>query len=138
MMAGIKNKNTKPERVLRSALHRRGLRFRIHDRRLPGSPDIVFPKWKVALFVHGCFWHRHEGCRYATTPATNVEVWRKKFSENCFRDRRNQNALAESGWRVGVVWECVLRDGADSNLTAEIAKFIKEGEACAAEWPKPE
>ena len=137
-MAGIKSRNTRPERVLRSALHRQGLRFRIHDRRLPGSPDLVFPKWQVVLFVHGCFWHRHDGCRYTTTPATNSERWQRKFSENTARDLRNQQTLLAMGWRIGVVWECALRTGVHNALVTEVAAFIKEGEALMREWPSSE
>jgi len=113
MMAGIGSRNTKPELALRRALHARGLRYRLHDRRLPGSPDLVLPRFRAVCFVHGCFWHRHPGCRYTTTPATRTEFWRNKFRENVARDKRNRDALLAAGWRVAVVWECaVRRDGA--------------------------
>lgn len=109
MMAGIRGKDTKPEVVLRRALHARGLRFRLHAKDIPGCPDLAFPKFRAALFVHGCFWHRHQGCRYATIPATRTEFWQAKFAANMQRDRIAQEALASSGWRVAVVWECALR-----------------------------
>lgn len=108
IMAQVGQKNTGPEMKLRRALHKIGLRYRLHDRNLPGSPDIVFPRFGAVLFVHGCFWHRH-GCKATTTPATNAEFWRDKFEENMARDRRNVEALLNLGWRVAVVWECSLK-----------------------------
>ncbi|MGE8522266.1 MAG: very short patch repair endonuclease [Alcaligenes faecalis] len=109
MMAGIRSKNTRPEVRLRRFLHGRGLRYRLHVKSLPGSPDIVLPKYRVAIFVHGCFWHQHSGCKYATTPSTNKEKWQKKFAANAARDQRNMDALVAEGWRSIVVWECALR-----------------------------
>jgi len=109
MMAGIKGKDTKPELTLRRALHARGFRYRLHSRQLAGRPDLVLPKLRAVIFVHGCFWHRHQGCRYNTTPATRTEFWRKKFSDNVKRDTAAREALLESGWRVATVWECALR-----------------------------
>jgi DNA mismatch endonuclease (patch repair protein) len=106
MMAGIRGRDTTPERIVRSHLHRAGLRFALHDSRLSGRPDIVLPKWGAVVFVHGCYWHRHRGCRFATTPSTRVEFWNRKFAENVARDRRNVRALRRDGWRVFVVWEC--------------------------------
>lgn len=108
-MASIKGKNTDPELALRKALHRLGFRYILHDRRLPGQPDIVLPKYKAAVFVHGCFWHRHIGCNYTAMPASNRKFWERKFSHNIERDRRNIQKLRESGWRVLIVWECVLK-----------------------------
>lgn len=108
MMAGIRGRDTTPERIVRSHLHRAGLRFGLHDSRLSGRPDIVLPKWGAVVFVHGCYWHRHRGCRFATTPSTRVEFWNRKFAENVARDRRNVRALRRGGWRVFVVWECSL------------------------------
>lgn len=117
MMAGIKGKNTGPELLVRRYLHAAGLRFRLHDRRLPGSPDVAFPGLKVALFVHGCFWHRHTDCPFATTPTTRVDFWQQKFSSNLARDRRNLDALATAGWEPIVIWECELkRDSALDEL----------------------
>lgn len=109
IMSRVRGKNTTPERVLRSGLHRLGFRFRLHRRDLPGKPDVVLTRYRVAIFVHGCYWHRHEGCRYATTPSTRKEFWLSKFQANVERDRRNRQALLDAGWRVFVVWECALR-----------------------------
>ena len=114
MMAGIRARDTRPERILRSALHRRGLRYRLHVGALPGKPDLVFPRFRAAIFVHGCFWHRHAGCRYASTPATRSEFWEAKFADNVARDIRNRASLQKLGWRVAVVWECALRKGTES------------------------
>ena len=108
-MAGIRGKNTRPEMQLRRELHSRGLRYRLHAKQLPGKPDIVFRSRKLAVFVHGCFWHRHEGCRFASTPATRTEFWEQKLSGNHARDKRNVSALLEMGWRVVIIWECALR-----------------------------
>ncbi|MCY4571809.1 MAG: very short patch repair endonuclease [Gemmatimonadetes bacterium] len=109
MMAGIGGKDTKPEMVLRRALHARGLRYRLHDRKLPGTPDLVFHRFGAVCFVHGCFWHRHQECPYATVPATRPDFWRAKFRGNVARDRRVRKELLASGWRVAIVWECALR-----------------------------
>ncbi|WP_297730310.1 very short patch repair endonuclease [uncultured Maricaulis sp.] len=109
MMAGIGGKDTKPELVLRRALHARGLRYRLHTKNLPGKPDIVLPKHKAVIFVHGCFWHRHPGCRYATTPATRAEFWAEKFRGNVERDARILADVRSAGWRTAVVWECALK-----------------------------
>lgn len=106
MMSGIRGRDTKPERIVRSHLHRAGLRFRLHGRALPGRPDIVLPRWDAVVFVHGCFWHRHPGCPKATTPSSNSAFWNRKFRENMERDKRNITALRRLGWRVFVVWEC--------------------------------
>ena len=114
MMAGIGGKDTKPELLLRRAVHARGIRYRLHDRRLPGTPDMVFRRFGAVCFVHGCFWHRHEGCPFATEPATRPDFWQAKFRANVARDRRTRESLLEDGWRVAVVWECALRkDGAE-------------------------
>jgi DNA mismatch endonuclease (patch repair protein) len=109
MMSGIRSRDTKPEIQLRRSLHRSGFRFRLHRKELQGSPDIVLPRWKAAVFVHGCFWHRHESCRFATMPATRPEFWTAKFDKNVARDRRNIEALVSAGWRVAIVWECSIR-----------------------------
>jgi DNA mismatch endonuclease (patch repair protein) len=105
MMSGIRSKNTKPELVVRSYLHRAGLRFRLHAN-LPGRPDIVFPRYRAAVFVHGCFWHRHEGCHNNSIPQNRRDWWLAKFNANVARDRRNAIALREQGWRVITIWEC--------------------------------
>jgi DNA mismatch endonuclease (patch repair protein) len=109
MMSGIRGRNTKPEVTLRHALHALGLRYRLHSKALPGKPDLVLPRFRAAVFVHGCFWHRHEGCRFTTTPATRPEFWSEKFEGNVERDRRNLEALQKSGWRTAVVWECAIK-----------------------------
>jgi DNA mismatch endonuclease (patch repair protein) len=106
LMARVRGKNTGPEHVVRRLLHRLGLRFRLHRKGLPGRPDIVLPKWKTAIFVHGCFWHRHAGCVRTTTPDANRAFWLEKFAQNKQRDRRNKKALRKRGWRVVVIWEC--------------------------------
>lgn len=108
-MAAIRGKNTAPELAIRRILHSMGLRFRLHRKDLPGSPDIVLPKHRIVVFVHGCFWHRHEGCKYSTIPKTRQEFWLSKFESNVVRDMRNQAELEQLGWRVLVVWECELR-----------------------------
>lgn len=107
IMSRVGQKNTGPEMKLRRSLHRFGLRYRLNEKRLPGSPDIVFPRFKSVLFVHGCFWHRH-GCKATTTPGTNVDFWRKKFDDNIARDRQQIEALQDAGWKVAVVWECSI------------------------------
>ncbi|WP_034754349.1 very short patch repair endonuclease [Janthinobacterium lividum] len=109
MMSGIQSKNTKPEMVVRRYLHALGFRYRLHARDLPGSPDLVLPKYRVVIFVHGCFWHQHAGCRFATQPASNVERWKTKFQSNLERDAKNLAALQAAGWHVFVVWECELK-----------------------------
>lgn len=106
MMAGIGPRNTAPELAVRRVAHRMGLRFRIHRKDLPGSPDIVFPKHRLAVFVHGCFWHRHANCSNCTLPKTRTVFWKAKFASNVARDRRNVEALRALGWRVLTVWEC--------------------------------
>lgn len=109
-MAAVRSKNTKPEISVRSALHAMGARFRLHRRDLAGTPDIVLPSRKLAIFVHGCFWHRHNACRLTTTPRTRADYWLAKFDANIARDRANIEALALMGWRVAVIWECQTRD----------------------------
>jgi len=107
-MSRIRSRDTKPEIALRKSLHRLGFRFRLHGHRLPGKPDIVLPRYRTVIFVHGCFWHRHEGCKVATTPKSNTDFWLEKFDRNVARDARNAEELAKAGWRVLVVWECDL------------------------------
>ena len=107
IMSAVGQKNTGPETLLRSALHRAGLRYRLHVRSLPGRPDLVFPRYRVACFVHGCYWHSH-GCYKSTLPKTRRGFWQSKFSANRERDGRNIDDLRERGWRVMVVWECAL------------------------------
>lgn len=123
-MARIRSKDTAPEMRLRQQLHRRGLRFRLHSGKLPGKPDLVFPRYKVVVFVHGCFWHRHEGCKIATTPKSNTEFWLAKFERNKNRDREVIEAIRQSGWKVIVVWECQLKPASACSTAAELAAEI--------------
>lgn len=109
IMRSVPRKDTAPEVRLRKSLHRLGLRYRTHIDSLPGSPDIVFPKAKVAIFVHGCYWHRHEGCRLATTPGSNVDFWMDKFRANVVRDKRASRRLRAAGWSVMTVWQCKIK-----------------------------
>lgn len=116
-MSRIKGKDTAPEVMVRKYLFSRGLRFRKNDKRYPGHPDIVLPKYKTVVFVHGCFWHLHEGCRYAVMPTSNVEFWKNKLNGNKARDARNRDALSTMGWNVITVWECELKkDKRDETL----------------------
>ncbi|ONF46185.1 very short patch repair endonuclease [Methylobacterium radiotolerans] len=109
LMSRFRGKNTEPELLVRRALHAAGLRFRLHRRDLPGTPDIVLPRHKFAIFVHGCFWHHHEGCSVGKIPATKSDFWREKFNRNKERDRANEEALVELGWEVKTIWECEAR-----------------------------
>lgn len=122
-MSRIRSRNTKPELVVRSLLHRMGYRFRLHRKDLPGTPDIVLPKYKTAIFVHGCFWHRHRDCRYASTPKSRVKFWKEKFRRNVERDSSTCRSLEELGWKVVIVWTCEIRNL--GNLATRLAK-IKE------------
>lgn len=110
LMSRVRSKNTRPEMALRRALHAQGYRYRVHRKDLPGSPDIVFPARKRVVFVHGCFWHRHAGCKLSSTPKSNVEFWTRKFEANVARDLRNQRELEQMGWQVFVIWQCQIRD----------------------------
>lgn len=123
-MSAIKGSNTKPEIAVRQILHSLGFRFRLHRKDLPGRPDIVLAKYRTVVFVHGCFWHRHPGCRLASTPATRAEFWEAKFSRNVIRDRENYEKLMGLGWRIIVVWECDLRNRDD--LVHRLHSFLKE------------
>lgn len=130
MMSGIRGKDTKPELLVRKALFAAGFRFHLHRRDLPGVPDIVLPGKRVAIFVHGCFWHMHEGCRNAKLPSTRPDFWREKLRRNVERDRENVDALVGLGWRVLVVWECSTREkGAESALPFALASWIGAGGA---------
>ncbi len=115
VMSRVSSKDTKPEKIVRSYLHRAGLRFRLHGPGLPGKPDLVLAKHRTVVFVHGCFWHRHKGCKRATTPKTRKEFWMEKFEKNKARDRRNSRQLKENGWHVIVIWACEL----EGNLKRE-------------------
>ena len=122
MMAGIRGKDTKPEMRVRQAAHALGFRFRLHRRDLPGSPDLVFPSLRKVIFVHGCYWHRHAGCRYATTPKSNADFWQEKFVKNQDRDRRALTDLVAAGWDPLVIWECETSDA--KVLSARIASHL--------------
>lgn len=106
LMSRVKSKNTSPEICVRKLAHSLGLRFRLHRNDLPGTPDLVFPKYRIALFVHGCFWHRHPGCKKASTPKTDVQNWEAKFRRNVERDEENFSDLRALGWSVEIIWEC--------------------------------
>lgn len=108
MMSGIRGRNTKPEILVRSLLHRQGFRFRLHARNLPGKPDIVLPRYRAIVFVHGCFWHGHD-CPLFKWPGTRQDFWREKIGSTHRNDRRAREKLLSTGWRVGVVWECAIR-----------------------------
>lgn len=124
-MSRIRSRDTKPELLLRSNLHRAGLRFRVHRRDLPGSPDIVLPKYSTVIFVHGCYWHRHRGCKNATTPSTRTDFWEAKFAGNIKRDEQSIFELREAGWRSLVVWECELKRDPEQVLQ-DIKKKLTE------------
>lgn len=124
MMAGISGKDTGPELKLRRLLHAAGFRYRLHAKDLPGKPDIVLPSYRAAIFVNGCFWHRHLGCRLATTPGSNTEFWNAKFATNVARDAYNEKALIARGWRIAVVWECELKRDAEG-MAAEVATWLR-------------
>ena len=124
IMAAIRGQDTKPELALRKALHARGFRYRLHGKGLPGKPDLVFPKYHAVCFIHGCFWHRHQDCRYATTPKTNARFWGTKFSATVARDQRSRTRLLEAGWRVAIVWECSLRGTRLQATVSEIAEWL--------------
>lgn len=135
IMASIRGKNTRPELTVRRGLHKLGMRFRLHCRELPGSPDLVFPKYRATLFVHGCFWHRHQSCRQAYTPSQNAAQWIEKLEANAERDRRQIAQLQAAGWRVLVIWECALRANDVSDLLIAVANELKCGESAYREWP---
>jgi len=127
LMGRVRQKNTAPEIRLRKALHAAGIRFRLHDKRLPGRPDIVLPGRRLAVFVHGCFWHRHESCSRTTTPKSNATYWTQKFAENIERDQRKTNQLRSEGWNVRIVWECeILDDTTLAQIVREIATVRAE------------
>ena len=113
MMASVRSKHTAPELAVRRLAHRLGYRFRLHRRGLPGTPDMVFPKYRVAVQVHGCFWHGHEGCRHAARPGSNAEFWNEKIERNRARDARDTAALEATGWTVLTVWGCEVRNAAE-------------------------
>lgn len=124
-MSQIKGKNTKPEMLVRQHLHAHGLRYRLHTTGLPGKPDIVLPKYKTVVFVHGCFWHRHEECRYFVVPKTRTEFWMNKIGRNVANDEKQMLALTAAGWRVLTIWECELKPAVrHENLANLFANII--------------
>ena len=130
MMRGIRGSNTQPELQVRKELHARGFRYRLNAKELPGRPDIVLPKWKAVIFVHGCFWHAHQGCRYFRIPATRTEFWTQRLTANAARDARQVEQLLTMGWRVLVVWECALRNKNATTLE-QVMAFVVGDEAFA-------
>lgn len=122
-MAAVRSVHTKPELAVRKLLHRMGYRYRLHGAALPGKPDLVFPSRRKVVFVHGCFWHRHPRCRYATSPKTRIEFWQNKFASNVARDRRVKRKLRAAGWAVMTVWQCELKE--PDKLVAKIDDFLK-------------
>jgi len=133
MMSRIRTKGTRPEIAVRRALFAAGFRFRLHRRDLPGAPDVVLPGRKVVVFVHGCFWHMHPGCKYAKLPATRPEFWKAKLEGNAARDRRTVDALVVLGWRVLVVWECAVRNNETAAFLPELLTGWIRGDAVTGE-----
>ncbi|HMO04420.1 MAG TPA: DNA mismatch endonuclease Vsr [Kiritimatiellia bacterium] len=123
VMSRIRSSDTKPELIVRSMLHRAGFRFVLHRRDLPGRPDIVLPKYRAVVFVHGCFWHRHKGCKSAAMPKTRKRFWTEKFAGNVLRDKRNSIALRRAGWSVIVVWECDVQRDPNGTLANVIKRL---------------
>jgi DNA mismatch endonuclease (patch repair protein) len=121
MMSGIRGRDTKPELLIRKALHKRGFRYRTHVRDIPGRPDLVFPKYGAVVFVHGCFWHRHPSCALATVPSSNASFWKEKFDKTIERDARIMTQLRKAGWRIAIIWECV----AEPKKAEAMANMIK-------------
>lgn len=133
MMAGIKGKDTNPELLLRRFLFKSGFRYRLHAPNVVGKPDLVLPKYKLVIFVHGCFWHRHKGCKLAYIPKSNVERWLNKFSDNVRRDANQVHQLISSGWKVLIIWECGLRQ---NEIDLEwIPGYLRKGPDDYKEWP---
>lgn len=124
-MSHIHGKGTRPEEIVRKYLFSKGYRYRKNDGRYPGKPDIVLPKYRTVIFVNGCFWHRHPGCRYATTPETNREFWQKKFDQNIARDQKVQMQLRADGWNVIIVWECEISKNSLEKRLRQLENEIK-------------
>ena len=124
-MSRIRCKNTKPEEIVRKYLFSQGFRYRKNVKRLPGSPDIVLPKYRTVVFVNGCFWHKHEGCKYFVWPKNNAVFWKTKIESNVVRDRQKEAQLIALGWNVIVVWECQLKKGAKENTLSQLASQIR-------------
>ena len=131
VMSHIRSRDTGPERTVRSMLHRMGYRFRLHRKDLPGKPDIVLPRYRAVVLVHGCFWHRHPGCRFAYVPKSRKAFWQEKFADNVRRDRSVRKQLATLGWRVEVVWECELR--CPAKVAARLDGFLRAAKVAPRE-----
>ncbi|AOJ82443.1 very short patch repair endonuclease [Burkholderia sp. MSMB617WGS] len=125
-MSRIKGKDTKPELIVRSLIHRMGYRYRLHRKGLPGRPDLVFAKRRKAIFIHGCFWHRHEGCHLARLPKSRLDFWLPKLEANAARDKEVEQRLAELGWKVLTIWECEVKE--EEALTSRIRAFLDDTE----------
>ncbi len=121
-MSRIKGKDTKPEIIVRKYLFSEGFRFRKNDKRYPGKPDIILPRYKTAIFVHGCFWHRHNGCKMATMPKSNTDFWTEKFNKNIYNDQKHVAELTQMGWRVIIIWECEIKN----NFNETMRRIISE------------
>lgn len=134
-MRSVRQKNTAPEMVVRRIFLGLGARYRLHRKDLPGRPDLVFSKRRLCVFVHGCFWHRHQGCRLASTPTSNAEFWREKFVRNVERDTRNEADLRSLGWRVEVIWECETR--AHATLQSRLTELLGISSQNATTEPPP-
>jgi len=131
MMAGIRGKDTKPEMLIRRALHQKGFRYRLHDRKLPGRPDMVFPRFKAVIFIHGCFWHMH-GCHLFKWPSTRKAFWRQKLEGNRKRDALSYRNLQESGWRILTIWECALKSRSrlsEEEVMLSVTNWLTTGNA---------
>lgn len=124
VMAKIRGKDTKPEKIVRSLLHQMGFRFRLHNKMLPGKPDICLPKHETVIFVHGCFWHNHTKCKGGRLPKSNLEYWQPKIQRNVERDKMRQRSLRKLGWKVIVIWECELK--AENRLRSKIQKSLSD------------
>lgn len=135
-MAAVPQQDSKPELAIRHALHALGYRYVLGGRGLPGKPDLVFPKWRTVVFVHGCYWHRHPNCSRATTPVSNVEYWTNKFQENVARDQRVVESLLADHWKVAIVWECAVSRSPSELLAKEVAEFISQSAVNFLEWPE--
>jgi len=132
-MSKIRSKNTKPEKRVRSVLYQMGYRFRLHNKNLPGIPDIILTKYHTVIFVHGCFWHRHEGCKFAYTPKSRLDFWQHKFDKNVQRDKEVVQELVKLGWRVLIIWECQIGD--PLQLQDKLIRFMKEKYAAPLSSP---
>ncbi len=124
-MSRIKGKDTKPELLVRKFLFAKGFRYRLHDKKLPGKPDIILPKYKTIIFVHGCFWHGHEGCKYFVVPKTRTEWWLEKINKNIFNDKKAISDLQNSGWKVIVIWECKLKSNVIQQTLNHLSDLLK-------------